>query len=190
MPALTITVFGDFTSAATYVTEVALARLALTAPISVRHRAALSMGWRGIDDGAATLATELELPLDAPDLAPSTAKAHEACRFAEAAGSGEAMRSAIYSAYWGRREDIGRIDVLQRIGAETGLDAFEVRVALDIDRFRPEVERDDELARRLNVQTLPTVFVGTGSSALILTGAQSLSTLQHAIEQSLARGPA
>lgn len=190
MPRPRITIFTDFTSAASYVTEVAAWRCARANELEIDCRAvtqfevgvtqeATPEKWAEIQ----TLAAELELILHPQAMPATTGKAHELARFAKATGLEEEIRKAVYAAYWASGRDIGRIDVLQAIAAEQGLDPVDVKIALDIDRFRDEVARDDRIASRLNIRTAPVVYFGSGSDARVLTGAQSVESLERLVQE-------
>ena len=184
MPALPITIFADFTCAACYVTEAALWQLADTHDVSIRYRAAeLDPGTEDHDPerDLHAAAAALGLVLRRAELHLRTTKAHEAALLARALGVERAMRAAIYAGYWGEGLDIGRIDVLQQLAPAVGLDPFDLKVALDIDRFRDDVQRDQEVARRLRVRGGPVLYLGTGPKARILIGAQTKDDLEKEI---------
>lgn len=184
MTALPITVFGDFTCPACYLTEAALRRTAPAAGASLRYRAA---ELEPVPEGSAwerelaPLAEALDLPLRPPPLWPRTQKAHEAARMAHGRDAEERMRIALYRAFWEEGLDIGRIDLLQELAPAAGLDPFELKVALDIDRYGDEVLADREVARRLGIRRGPVVYLGTGPGARILTGALSEEEIRAAI---------
>lgn len=192
--ALPITFFADFTCPFCYLTEVGLARIGERRPLELRPRSfELYPGPEPLPNpghdpaelaSASTLADELGIELRTPEMRPRTRKAHEAWRFAEALGRGPEMREAIYVAYWNGGADIGRIDVLSGVARSLGVDATDLKIALDIDSHGEAVTRDLMLARRLNVRQVPALFVGSGPGAGILLGARSL----EALDEALARG--
>lgn len=191
---LPVTVFSDFACPYSYVTESALWSLEI-AEIEVAYRAyelfpePEALGARRIqEDERATLerlATFQGLSLDSAPVPARTRKAHEASRFARERGMENELRRAIYRAVWEERRDIGRIDVLMELAAGEGADAEELKIALDIDRFRDEILRDQEVARRLRVPGTPTIFIGTGRSARVLAGAHGPAVLRTSIEDAL-----
>ena len=184
MTGLTVTFFGDFASPESYLTELSLARVADERGLTVAFRAAAE----GVPDdlegrlaALAPLAEELGAALRLPLLLPSTGKAHEPALFARERGRERELRGAIHRALWEEGRDVGRIDVLQELADGVDLDPFDVRVALDIDRFRDEVLRDREVARRLGIARPPVLYLGTGPGATILVGAQTPSALARAL---------
>jgi predicted DsbA family dithiol-disulfide isomerase len=65
------------------------------------------------------------------------------------------MHAAIYHAYFLEGRDIGRIDVLVAIGTSVGLDATDLRVELDVDRWTERVEADEAEAAALGITGVP-----------------------------------
>ena len=187
MTALRVTYFGDFASPESYLTEVALWRLAERAAIELDCRAAPASDPGDLSTRLAALeplAAELGVALREPAVRASTSKAQEAARFARALGREREMRLAIHRAFWEEGLDVGRIDVLQALAEGVGLDPFDARVALDIDRHRDEVARDEGLARRLGIARAPVAYLGTGPSARILAGVQTPRDLDEALRRS------
>lgn len=189
---LAVTVFTDFASPHCYVTERALralagagememeivyravemypAGVALPEPSEIERVAADARGHAG----------EAGIVIGTPRSGVRTRKAHEAARFAAEHAAGDAFRDAVFAAYWTAGDDIGRIDVLAGIAAEVGLDPEEMRIALDIDRFGEAVLHDAEVARRLRIRHVPTIYLGTGPRARILVGLQTAADLDAA----------
>ena len=186
-----VTVFADFTCPFCYVTEAALRRVVDTVGATAEYRAyelypapapapapADEKGWR---EAVEPVAARLDLPLEPPTFRPRTAKAHEAARFAAERGAAAAFRDAVYRAFWGDGRDIGRIDVLQEAATQAGLDPLDLKIALDIDRFREAVLHDADVAARLRIPGVPTLYVGRGRDARALVGAQTLEALEEAL---------
>lgn len=186
---LPITLFADFASPGCYLTEAALRRRAERGDVTVRYRAVelhpapapLPEAPPPLEDALVRVAADEGLAIRDPGFVPRTRKAHEAARFAAERGVEGAMRDAIYRALWTDGLDIGRIDVLRDLVAPLGVDPEELKIALDIDRWRDEVEEDGRLAARLRIPAVPVLYLGTGPSARILLGAQRLADLDEAI---------
>lgn len=186
-----VAIFADFTCPFCYVTEVALERLAESRALELRpHSFELYPAPEPLPhpnhspadiEAVMPLAAELGLDLHPPEIRPRTHKAHEASHLAASRGLGPAMRSAIYRAYWSDAADIGRIDVLMELAGRIGIESTDLKIGLDIDLQREAVLRDRELARRLRVVSVPTLFIGSGPGARILQGARTLSALDEAL---------
>lgn len=191
---LAVTIFTDFASPHCYVTERALRAVAgageweMGMEIVYRavemHPAGVALPEpseiAGIAADAREHAGASRIEIGTPRSGVRTRKAHEAARFAAEHSAGDAFRDAVFAAYWTADEDIGRIDVLARIAAEVGLDPEEMRIALDIDRFGEAVLHDAEVARRLRIRHVPTIYLGTGPHARILIGLQTAADLDAA----------
>lgn len=188
---LPVTLFADFACPFCYVTEAALYRLRDQHQLELRARAFELVPWDAPRSPgppeedelrtASTFAAELGIEMLTPPPRPNTAKAHEAAVFAAQRGAAEALRMAIYEAYWTEGQDIGRIDVLLELAERVGLDPTDLKIALDIDLGRESVLADLALAKRLRITGIPTLFLGTGADATIVQGALSLSALDEAL---------
>lgn len=186
-----VTIFSDFTCPYSFIMEAALWSRMEAGVIKVTYRAyelypaplpapspAGEPGWH---EAVAPLAAELGITISVPSYRPRTAKAHEAAYFAAERGLATPLRRALFTAYWSEQVDIGRIDVITRTAAEVGIDAEELRIALDIDMHREQALRDREIADRLRVPGAPTLFIGTGHDARVLIGAHPASALDEAL---------
>lgn len=189
---MALTVFSDFTCPFSYLTEVAIRRLLVHhEPVEVRYRAmelypadvaipapADEEAWQ---PAAAELARSLDVRLEIPSFRPRSRKAHEAACFARSRGIEDAMRDAIFHAYWVDQLDIGRIDVLTGLVAALDTDPIDLKIALDLDLHEPEAVADTELAHHLHLPGTPTIYLGSGQEARILVGAQTPAALDEAI---------
>ena len=97
--------------------------------------------WRPRWDEAVAVAAERGLTLERPELVPWSRKAHELLLHARASGADDGGRAldAILAAFFVERDDIGRVDVLVRIGQSLGLDLTETKAVLDVDRYEADV---------------------------------------------------
>lgn len=190
MSALPVTIFSDFVCPASYVTERALERIG-DGRLDLRYRA-----WELFPEPAepqvpdfeptawealAELGVEVGLRVVHPAAGANTRKAHEAAHFARSRGAESVLRAAIYDAYWTRGADIGRIDLLAELGGNVGLDAEELRIALDIDAFRDNVLADQALGTALGIPGTPVLYFGEGRDARVVAGARSHGELAELV---------
>jgi predicted DsbA family dithiol-disulfide isomerase len=195
---LPITVFADFTCPYSYLAEATLweipatraelrfrARELYPAPGTPPSSAVSPTEWVRIAD----LARDAGIELRPPEHLPSTRKAHEAVRFARDRGGEVSLRQAIYSLFWSDGADIARIDVLAGAAASVGLDAEELRIALDIDRYATEVDEDQLLGDRLRIPGTPAIFLGTGATARIVLGTRPAGELRRLVDGAIGPGP-
>src|SRR5207247_3996882 len=101
----------------------------------------------GYLDNMHLIAREAGIEMKRPPLVPNTRKAHEATEFAKESGRLLPFHRAVFRAYWEDVENIGDIDVLCRICAECGLDAAELRAALEGERFATRVQGELDWSR-------------------------------------------
>lgn len=189
MPDVPVLLFADFTCPYSYVTEAALWRrvrgggMTLTCRAFELHPAPAELPTpdRELPEALIALADAEMVELTPSAHCPRTAKAHELAKLAAERGVERLVRLALYEAYWARDEDLARVDVLSAIGAGCGLDAEDVKIALDIDRYVSAVTRDREAAVRLGVEGTPAVIVGTGERAELLLGAFPYAALDAAV---------
>jgi predicted DsbA family dithiol-disulfide isomerase len=189
---LPVTIFADFSCPYSYLAEAVLWRM-LGPDVALIPRAFElypdpaplepprfpAAEWENLD----ILAAGADVPLRPADFRPRTRKAHETSRFAREQGREIALRAEIFAAYWTEGRDIGRIDVLVDLAGRVGLDAGELRIALDIDQYEEAVRNDQEVSRRLRVPGTPTIFIGSGIAAQVLVGAQSPNDLKRLVDE-------
>jgi predicted DsbA family dithiol-disulfide isomerase len=191
MTPVPVLVLGDFTCPFSYVTEVALWRLADEMPLEPTFRAMElypaphplpfdELGGRV--EAALPLARALGVELHTPAVLPRTRKAHEAARFAAEKGAEREMRIAIYRAVFEQGLDVGRIDVLVQLATGLGLDATEARVVLDVDRHAAAVEAETLAAAESGVRGTPMLVVGEGAGARVVSGALPLAELRSILQ--------
>jgi len=99
----------------------------------------------------------------------NTVKAHELLHAAKAQGRQAEMAERLMSAYFEEGRHVGRIDDLVELAAEAGLDADDVRDALDTQRYLSDVRQDQEQARAYGITGVP-FFVIDGTYGV--SGAQ------------------
>ena len=119
-----------------------------------------SEAWTGRCHAVRRGAADYGLEISIPRRMPWSRKAHELSLHARSKGCCEAMHAALFRAFFERKADIGRIDVLIALAEEAGLDPTEARAALDVDRHAAEVEEMRETALRGGVRGPPTVEAG------------------------------
>ncbi|HEX6559024.1 MAG TPA: DsbA family protein [Longimicrobiales bacterium] len=164
-----ITLFADYVCPFSYMTVLGLDVLAAELAADVQRRAfelspapmptaaaAIAQQWQAVQE----LAGQAGLRFARPDVVPRTRKAHEAFKYAATIGRHLALERAIFDAYFLRGEDIGRIDVLVRIGAEIGMDATALKIALDLDVHTADVAQDRAIAEDLDIMGTPALLAG------------------------------
>lgn len=135
------------------------------APLPSMDKPYFRTGW---ERGVMPLAERLGVSgMKQPQLATRTRKAHEAVHFAREHDAEDALRRAIFDAYFIEQRDIGRIDVLVEIGTAVGLDALALRIALDVDKYTHQVVAEQAEAQRLGITGVPA-HIAAGSNEMMI----------------------
>ena len=95
-----------------------------------------------------------------PDRRHYSLRAFEALEFAYDCGRDFAFKTALYESMWTEGRDIGETETLIDAAARVGIDAEELKIALDeglyVDRALEAVDQ----ARRIGITNTPTIFLG------------------------------
>lgn len=200
-----ITVFSDYVCPFCYLEEPDLAR------VREEYGEAVEVDWRAYElrpDPVPTLdpdgeylhrvwnasvypmANSLGMKLRLPPVQPRSRKALEAAEYAREEGKFAEMHTALFRAFFESGRDIGREEVLLEVGASVGLGREGLRAALEEGRYTQKVLRDEELARKLGVSSVPIMFVGPADEpfegAEVITGAQPYGgRIEAAVERAL-----
>lgn len=204
-----ITVFSDYVCPFCYLEEPDLAR------VREEYGGAVEVDWRAYElrphpiptldpDGeylhrvwnasVYPMARSLGMALRLPPVQPRSRKALEAAEYAREEGRFDEMHTALFKAFFEDGKDIGEEGVLLEAGAAVGLDREGLRAALEEGRYTEKVLADEELARRLGVESVPTMLVGLAGEPLeeaeAIVGAQPYGgRLESAVERALSRAP-
>jgi predicted DsbA family dithiol-disulfide isomerase len=138
------------------------------------------------------MARSLGMTLRLPPVQPRSRKALEAAEYARGESRFDELHEALFRAFFEDGKDIGREEGLLEVGASVGLDREGLRVALEEGRYTEKVLADEELARRIGVGSVPTMFVGLVGQPLekaeSIVGAQPYGgRIEAAIERALSR---
>ena len=116
--------------------------------------------WIGRWEAAVELRQGAGPSLQAPDVIPWSRKAHELVRHAASKGAESRAHHLVFDAFFRRGLDIGRVDVLVGLAEELGLEPFETKAVLDVDRYTADVEAGTRRAREWGIRTVPTLLLG------------------------------
>lgn len=110
----------------------------------------------------------------------NTSLAHGLIHLAAEHGVQDAMKERLLAAFFTGGEFLGDREVLVRLGAEVGLDAAEVRSALESGQYAQAVRQDEAQAQALGISGVPFFVLGGKYG---VSGAQSPEVLRGALEQ-------
>ena len=138
------------------------------------------------------MAKERGMTLRLPPMQPRSRLAHEAALFAATQGLFDAMNTALFRAFFEDGRDIGDLAELVEIGASIGLNAAELRQALEDGFHRQRVLADEELAMKLAISGVPALLIHHENEPLEqateVSGAQPFEYVRGVLERSLS-GP-
>lgn len=104
----------------------------------------------------------------------------EAAEFAAERPEAEAFHKRLFRAYFEELLDIGNLDVVVRLGVESGLPKDELRQALESGAYRGQVDDGIAWSRSVGVTGVPT-FIFDDQYGVV--GAQPLEVLQDVLRQ-------
>lgn len=120
------------------------------------------------------LEPELGVKLHVPqDRVTNSHLALEGSLYARGKGCFDAYHRAVFAAFFEQRRDIGALDTIVTIGAEAGLDAADLRRALEEHRYSDEVVRLRVAAEEFGVAAVPT-FVANNQGVIGIVAREKL----------------
>lgn len=108
---------------------------------------------------------------------PNTLDAHRLIWLAGRNGSQDAIVENFFRAYFIDGQDVGNLEVLRKIAAESGLDAAKVDELLSTDLGKRQVLDEEREAHALGVSGVPSFFLG---GVPVTSGAQKPEILASA----------
>ncbi len=109
---------------------------------------------------------------------PNTRDAHRLIRWADTIGKAPQMKQRLMDLYFTEGADLSDADVLVQAAADVGLDAEQVRAALESGQDAADVDREANAAKEAGIQGVP-MFIFAGKFAV--SGAQAPEYLAEAI---------
>lgn len=129
---------------------------------------------------AAASSEGLTYAIDKINRQPNTLDAHRLIRWAEAIGKAAEMKQKLMDLYFTEGADLTDQNTLVQAAAAIGLDAKEVRAALDSDKDVEQVAREAMSAKEAGIEGVPC-FIFAGKFAV--SGAQAPEDLAEAISR-------
>jgi predicted DsbA family dithiol-disulfide isomerase len=106
------------------------------------------------------MAAEVGLVMKSPERMINTRLALSTAEFARESGKYDEVRIALTKAHWEGTAKLDRIEDLQRIAAEAGLDADELKRALDAGRYEAVLDQHRADAESVGVTGIPAHIIG------------------------------
>jgi len=111
----------------------------------------------------------LFIDIDRIKRTPNTINAHRLIHWAEAEGVQNAVVAALFIAYFQEGKDISDLETLAEIGEKAGMDRAVLARLLASDADKEATRREDEKARQMGVQGVPTFLI---DGQYVVTGAR------------------
>lgn len=119
------------------------------------------------------------LPIAPPSVFTNSRAALAACEYAREQGKDEEFEARVYRAYFVEGANIGDPELIQRLGAEAGLDPAAVADAIKSPRYEMKLKNNALSANQRQVSGVPTFFIGEFS----LVGAQSTEVCRQILRR-------
>jgi predicted DsbA family dithiol-disulfide isomerase len=126
------------------------------------------------------VAQQVGLVMKPRDVIINSRRALGAAEFAREQGKFQEMHHALFEAHWqqtGRLEDV---DDLVRIGTEVGLDAGELRTAVEQGRYEDVIDENRQVATSAGINAIPAHVFGR---RYLVMGAQPYEVLKQVVDR-------
>jgi predicted DsbA family dithiol-disulfide isomerase len=110
----------------------------------------------------------------------NTFDAHRLLHWAEIDGHQQALKHALFRAYFSDGEDIGSHDVLIRLAGEVGLPVTRAREILSSDTFAAEVRAQERFYIERGIHSVPAVIV---NDKHLISGGQPVEVFEDALQK-------
>ncbi len=127
-----------------------------------------------------TTAAEVGLTMRQRDVIINSRRALGAAEFAREHGRFDAMHHALLKAHWEGTARLENTDDLVRIGAEVGLDASDLRAAIDEDRYAAVIDDNRREAESLGINAIPAHIFGR---RYLVLGAQPYEAFKQVLDR-------
>jgi predicted DsbA family dithiol-disulfide isomerase len=106
--------------------------------------------------------------------------AHRLLQLAQSLGLEDAVSEKLFRAYFSEGKHIGRIETLQAIAQEAGIDPARAEAVLTSDEFTAEVRRDEDMAQQLGLTGVPAFVI---DRRYLISGAQPTEVFTEALQK-------
>jgi len=139
---------------------------------------------QGLIDRVTDSVKEVGLDYNLNEAIPANSfNAHRLLHFAKVQGFQEKMEERIFKAYFIEGKNIDDVSTLTELAREIGLDAFEVKSALESTKFTDEVKRDLNEARQSGITSVPKYIF---NSNRMVSGGQDSKVYLEILEKEFA----
>ncbi len=126
------------------------------------------------------VAAEVGLRMKPRDVIINSRRALGAAEFAREHGKFDAMHKALLKAHWEGTGRLENVDDLVRIGNEAGLDATDLRKAIEEDRYADVIDDNRREAESVGINAIPAHIFGR---RYLVLGAQPYESFVQVLER-------
>ncbi|RID98394.1 DsbA family oxidoreductase [Simplicispira hankyongi] len=110
----------------------------------------------------------------------NTFDAHRLLHWAELQGHQEALKNALFKAYFTDGEDPSNQALLVRLAGEVGLDVAEARALLQSDRYAADVREREQFYLQQGIHSVPAIVI---NERHLIQGGQPVEVFEQALRQ-------
>jgi predicted DsbA family dithiol-disulfide isomerase len=133
-----------------------------------------------IESHLQSIAESVGLTMRQRDVIINSRRALGAAEFARERGRFDEMHHALFKAHWEGTGKLEDVDDLVRIGSAAGLDAEELRDAIETDHYAGVIDENRRLATSVGIDAIPAHIFGR---RYLVMGAQPYEALKEVVER-------
>jgi predicted DsbA family dithiol-disulfide isomerase len=131
------------------------------------------------------VAQQVALEMQPRDVIINSRRALGAAEFAREHGKYEEMHHALFKAHWQQTGKLEDVNDLVRIGTEVGLDAEELRRAIEEGRYEDVIDENRQIATSAGINAIPAHVFGR---RYLVMGAQPYEVLKEVVDKLTSEG--
>ena len=127
-----------------------------------------------------SVADSVGLTMEPRDVIINSRRALGAAELARERGRFDAMHRALFKAHWEGSGRLEEVEDLVRVGSEAGLDAAELRDAIETDRYAAVIDENRRIASSVGIDAIPAHIFGR---RYLVLGAQPYEVLKQVVDR-------
>lgn len=127
-----------------------------------------------------SVAAEVGLTMQTREVIINSRRALGAAEYAREHGRFEEMHHALFRAHWEQTARLEDVDDLVRVGTEVGLDAQELRSAIEQGRYEDVIDENRQIATSAGINAIPAHVFG---GRYLVMGAQPYEVLKQVVDR-------
>ena len=127
-----------------------------------------------------SVADSVGLTMEPRDVIINSRRALGAAELARERGRFDAMHRALFKAHWEGGGRLEEVEDLVRVGSEAGLDAAELRDAIETDRYAAVIDENRRIASSVGIDAIPAHIFGR---RYLVLGAQPYEVLKQVADR-------